>query len=1250
MSSVDKKSNESTSIHIASSVILKANDSMDSNEIKQKKYNVVEESNTISKSDDIHEHTRDHNNHGDNTNDTNITQTNGGTAQNAVKTMYFDAVEDDSNRNNDNMNHGHQTNQIESNNNTSTTCISSNKNQQQEINDFAAMGKNDNTTDMISSITSPGSKNHKDDETCSRAQEINAFATMANADVIVSPNVDEVEKDAARRKQEMNAFAAMANADVIVSPNAFELKTDAAFSVMTNAYVDVNDIDNDISRRNQEMNAFAAMANADVTEHVNINSPGTSEEQNEITRRNLEMSAFAAMANGDVIASPDVDEMEKDATRRKEDMSAFAAMANADVYADKVNVSNVDESGEYGEPSGRQEMNYFTAEANILNTNNMRKAAQRRQDMMRNNDVTPDDTSVNGIESNQSTMNSSAGTFISAKKQSSDKESNRNLDAALASLESDGVKRNDMMSEKRKNQFVSLGSLPETNQIKQRKPQHNQMYSECVRVAKPLFFGREIHPRIINEAKSLQVDYAHLLSDDSNYELTNVESTFSVFGPNSSFLLPEPLNKSLGDSAKDEVQSNHYVTLYEPVWGDFQRLHREDRILGVEAEQTSTVSNSEGYVDKNEPPELSSPKINDSDNTKLSNQNSTESVIQNDDDTNSSEDVATETGGKYDAADSPDLFSKYARGDFDGYGKSLLWEKNSLPPVQETAVSDLTGTFRQISSDPKGSFEGSELKKQVGLNDNISKALKSLSVNAGLGGTSAASLAAADAGAAAIEAARAISVALKDGRPLSNLEMVGGRVPLYGCDDSPLPVPNDLGIFETKEDQYQSMMQLEAQEMIASRAVPNIFGSIVCPSNCSGPDDGQNWFSNKHCIESAQGMQTNIPPTSFQADKHHHSSRSSRFLSNVDFEYPLNEKSELPSPLPPPPNNRLYQSTARTHVSRDSNVSFHLKYERALDDQSSKNKFDQRIGWWNISDDFGLKPKKKSKNKGENISSLQLPPNRDERRRDFSWAMFPSQDKLVNENRSFAELHPAVDTIKCLPYLSDRDPNVRHVQIETQIVSFPSIGEVEPFFCSMAIWHVDAMRNETDDINWDNSGRISEFLHFDIVSNHEVEQNCKTSLWPHQDSHGEPHSVEVDDCSSNCQLQGTRCGVFALHARYNMENLHAVLIVHKTLAEESELDIYVNPSKQKLDEKNQQTKLTAQDLNRYRQRAGKSAERFGQLLMPFAFGVAPLIQILGKKPPKIPASRAAQIPLFKFNAGDGDTPIINHVLALGSSR
>ena len=209
--------------------------------------------------------------------------------------------------------------------------------------------------------------------------------------------------------------------------------------------------------------------------------------------------------------------------------------------------------------------------------------------------------------------------------------------------------------------------------------------------------------------------------------------------------------------------------------------------------------------------------------------------------------------------------------------------------------------------------------------------------------------------------------------------------------------------------------------------------------------------------------------------------------------------------------------------------------------------------------------------------------------------------------------------------------------------------------------------------NFRRSGRITESLCFDVVSEPEVADKCSPSLWPrvggdYDDGIGgssnvpgsstSPRNVVVRRASSNNKvfkdgipitvpeserLCGTRCGVFPLPSNFSISNLYAVLIVHKGLGEESELDAYL-----KLDS---ESKLSASkqpnlDLGKLRSKAERSSERLGRFVMPFAFGVAPLLQVIGADVPTIPSSRAVQIPLFELDAGRGEKPIIDHIMVM----
>jgi len=970
---------------------------------------------------------------------------------------------------------------------------------------------------------------------------------------------------------------------------SLEMFKDIVESESNESYTKV--LEDDQVKRWKEMSSFSAMANSDVDDIIFHED----DDDDDARRRQQEMSAFAALANSNI----DDTLIDNDAARRQREMTAFAAMANSDIDNALIN----DDSARR-----RKEMNTFAA--------------------MANTDVETDHNNSKSIVSNLSPEESS-GTFVSGKIASAF-ESNRNLNAALASL------GNDVSIKTIEPPKVEFKPLDDYSQMKQRIPNHKDMYSECIHVAKPLFFGSSI-PATLSQAietKKLKEAQVESFRDEMN---RNVESILTAFGYGASSF-EDVLNEE-----EEKSPNNNIITLFEPIWGDRQRLHWEDRV----AQENNSLPESEANLEEHDEilakddssssilEGIEYPSHNDK---SLPKQKSHDQILREENDSVKD--------------DQSSLFLQYARGNFDLYDDSLTEDRNSVKSTSESNAVN-SNTFLQIPG-YNGSFEGSELKKQVGLNDNLSKALKSLSIN-GMGN---ASLSAADAGDVAIEASKDFHITVKDGRPLTNLEMANGSVPIYGCDDSPLPAPNDLGIYETKEDQIQSIHLSKSQETIASRAVPNIFGSIVCPSACLGPNDSQGWYSHRSRQhrgaqshnDVASNLNSNRKTYSVQYSHSRASSNSESLIPNVE------DKTDLPSPLPPPPR---YAKSSRKihHKDRETSSSFG-QFSSSSDSitqrKSQSDIDDRRIGWWNIQDDFGLKANKDIVNEGYEM--LKLPASREATRDDFSWMMYPTQDKVLSENRSFAELHSAVDTIKYIPYLSDRDPLLQHVQIDTQFVGFPTVGEIEPFFCSLAIWNVattsiSSSHNDLSEvkIDFESSGRITESLHFDIVSDPEVEKRCRVALWPYS---YQQNAFEVLSPENEAiMFEGTRCGVFPIHSRYDIRNLYAVLIVHKILTDNNELDIYQNHSMNpKFDDGHTRTKIPESDLRKLRERAGKSAERFGPLITPFAFGVAPLVEILGSSPPHIPTSRAAQIPLFRMTAGEGEKPILDHIFAVTNQR
>jgi len=108
--------------------------------------------------------------------------------------------------------------------------------------------------------------------------------------------------------------------------------------------------------------------------------------------------------------------------------------------------------------------------------------------------------------------------------------------------------------------------------------------------------------------------------------------------------------------------------------------------------------------------------------------------------------------------------------------------------------------------------------------------------------------------------------------------------------------------------------------------------------------------------------------------------------------------------------------------------------------------------------------------------------------------------------------------------------------------------------------------------------------------------------------------------------------VFPIPSNLNVSNLYAVLIVHKVISDDGDLDPYLKPGK------------PISDLERLKSNAAKNSARRGNFVIPFAFGVAPLLQVFGTENPTIASSRAVQIPLFHFS--DGERQIIDHIMVM----
>jgi hypothetical protein len=549
-----------------------------------------------------------------------------------------------------------------------------------------------------------------------------------------------------------------------------------------------------------------------------------------------------------------------------------------------------------------------------------------------------------------------------------------------------------------------------------------------------------------------------------------------------------------------------------------------------------------------------------------------------------------------------EMFSQWACGSDPSVGSTL---QNSSENVFNPSTFQKMPSLGPDDSDDDSVIDD-ELKKQVGMNDHLSKAVASL---AGPGdGRPQADI-------TAEESQLLLSRAPRDasrGRPLTNYELTNGCVPLFGVDDSPLPVEGDLGIHETKEEQQRSNEHKRSQDIIEKFVAPNVFGPIACPNPALNQDDCHSWNSRATPAHRFTGGTSQLPDHNAQ-------------------QLPKRQSSGA---LASPDN-----ASAATKASKAGSKS-------QKDASSSKKKFASRsrYGWWNVADAVEdaavenpqvIEADKKSGKKEPAVEPpLQLPPtHHSSSGLQVISLLEPTPEELREDNLPLSRMHAASSMTQTLPYLSDRPPSHRYLQVDTQAVGFPAIGgEVEPLFCSLAIYNVETVSSSVRSVSENSAapvpdlqrcGRVTEALNFDVISDQEIAEKCSGVLWPYATTTSEEE-----------RLQSTRCGVFPLPSNLNVANLYAVLVVRKVLADDSELDAYLKGGKH------------SSDLAKLRSNARKSSNRRGNFLMPFAFGVAPLLQVFGMDNPVIASSRAVQIPLFRFTPALGERQILDHIMVM----
>ena len=830
-------------------------------------------------------------------------------------------------------------------------------------------------------------------------------------------------------------------------------------------------------------------------------------------------------------------------------------------------------------------------------------------------------------------------TAIDSSQEYRDFAKNHNLEAAAAALDEDenpGVSANfDRPVE------VSLAQKPDypTNPEKFPKLEpRTPMHSQKVCLPKFLFFGHELPPRVKREAREIVNKYPK----DRPFppEVQNLISAIRTYGHGFDLL-------------RENSEPSPNVVVYCPKWSEAIRslssgLESLNEIAQDKSDDTRDLPSGGGFLPGQASTEEAK-RTNERDMFSLwargddGASGSPRSSASSDASLTRSSLIRDNSGGSQSSVmNDRNLFSQWARGESRGedgiagttigiHGNSVVLSRSPSVVTRQRSTEigavNVSGTLMNFPPEDNSDDDElvvSELKKKVGMNEHLKAALAYLEEDK--------------------DEPRIVSAAVDDsaykmnrvpltpdgGRPLINHELMNGVAPLFGCDDSSLPTEADLGIHETRDEQQRWREQRRNQAIVENCCPQNIFGPLSCPCSASNPDDNHSWTSRTPpSLQPATvvGPQQGVPGTV----EHSGLGVLPDVLVGVGKVRAGPKKSA---------------SLVRGSGSSVSSVVSKVPYV-------AEKRFDPRLryGWWNVPEEG--EPTKvdtdglpgESDAEIESTQSVDLLSAEDKQQPLvlpplshpatnvlLHMGLEPTPEKLQDQNRPLFQMHPATTIAQSLPFLSDRPPSYRYLQIDTQAVGFLGLGgEVEPLFCSLAIYHVETIGQNTmkdsslapiPDLQ--RCGKVTETLNFDVVSDQAIEQSCRRALWP-----------IMSDAEE--MLQGTRCGVFPLPSNLNIHNLYAILIVHKVVSHGSDFEPYLRSDC--LDD-------TPVDLKTLRTRAELACNRQGSFIMPFAFGVAPLLQVFGAEIPVVPSSRAVQIPLFQFSSNQGERQIIDHIMVM----
>jgi hypothetical protein len=536
-------------------------------------------------------------------------------------------------------------------------------------------------------------------------------------------------------------------------------------------------------------------------------------------------------------------------------------------------------------------------------------------------------------------------------------------------------------------------------------------YMERVFLPRPLFFGG-LSPRILEEASTAAKLYVNepQMDDNDGTDLCSeddmTKSTFSTTTMGKLFesnLLPCARNFEgaletfgLGMNPfhpSPNAEAPHpYISLYSPVWGDRARGDRarcrRKREVNVEGLRTVADASSgenignganalsesdEGSVDFKDSSTAGTAAATEEANHQFLSQlrNAPDDV---EGDFTRDQFSMFARSGSSGAIDTPiiptdindlssrDQFCMFARGDDAGgtfIGSPVIEKKG-------TFVSSKHRPFQE-DNDDDDSIEAAEERKAVGLNDNMAAAAamlagKEVDID---GDESAHGIGTAMCNMAAGGGAKAAN---KYGRPYSNLELTGGCVPRFSCDDPSLPHESDLGVFETKEDEKRTNEYRREKNIIEDMTVPGIMPCVVCPTQCTDADDSQSWNS-RAAVGNGSTRKANNNTVIISLDGHKNS--------------PTNSGCTTPC------------VTTQTYEA-------------------------SRVGWWNLPDGFeemsaaaGNGGRESKKRTGELSSSPSVdvfPAYDDPIPLDVITGLWPSPQVLRNNNISLAKLHSATST------------------------------------------------------------------------------------------------------------------------------------------------------------------------------------------------------------------------------------------------